>query len=122
MKTIAIDFDGVIHAHTSPFTKADEIHDDPVEGALEFIREAFRREYGVTIYTARASREDNEGVVEAIVRWLLTHGLEESYVEDIAITGTKPAAIVYIDDRGWRFEGTFPSFEEIAALRQWNKP
>jgi len=118
MKIISIDFDGVIHAYTSPFTTATEIHDGPVPGALDFIRTALDRGFGVHIHTARAN---NPHVEDAIVAWLLTHGLEHYHVDALSISARKKGAVVYIDDRGWRFEGRFPTFDEIGALRQWNR-
>lgn len=117
-KNISIDFDGVIHAHTSPWTTALEINDGPVEGAFEFIRNAVRAGYGVHIHTARAN---DQGVERAIVEWLLSHGLEFFYVDRLNISPLKKGALIYIDDRGWRFEGKFPSFEQIETLKPWNK-
>ncbi len=34
----------------------------------------------------------------------------------------KPPALVYIDDRAWRFEGVFPTADEVHRARPWNKP
>lgn len=33
----------------------------------------------------------------------------------------KLAALVYIDDRAFRFEGILPTGEEIHRMRPWNK-
>ena len=33
----------------------------------------------------------------------------------------KPAATVYIDDRGLRFEGTFPNLDDLLEMKPWNK-
>lgn len=118
-QTIAIDFDGVIHAYTSPFTKPEEIHDEPVDGALFFIEHLLANGFGVIIHTARASTEES---TQAIRDWLVRHGLSAVTAKTIKITTQKLAAIVYIDDRGFRFEGRWPSIAEIKALRTWNKP
>lgn len=115
---ISLDFDGVIHAYTSQFTLPTEIHDDPVPGAFEFIREALIAGYGVHIHSARAN---DVGTEQAIIQWFLKHGLEHFYVDRLNISPLKKGAVIYIDDRGWRFEGTFPSLETIRSLRQWNK-
>jgi hypothetical protein len=117
-KTISIDFDGVIHAYTSPFTTSTDIHDGPVDGALQFIRDAFDRGYGIQIHTARANDSKCEA---AIVDWLHKHGLEVHYIDNIIISQLKKGAVVYIDDRGFRFEGQFPTFDQIEAFQQWNK-
>ncbi|MCK5616776.1 hypothetical protein KAR91_83720 [Candidatus Pacearchaeota archaeon] len=37
--TICCDFDGVIHLYKSKWTKASEILDGPVDGAIEWIRQ-----------------------------------------------------------------------------------
>jgi hypothetical protein len=116
---VAIDFDGVIHAFVSRFTASTIIPDDPVPGAFEFIRQVDAEGYRVVIHTARANEE---AAITAIRAWFSRQGLEASISEKIKITSHKSSAVVYIDDRGWRFEGVFPSIETIRNLRQWNKP
>jgi hypothetical protein len=37
MKTVCIDFDGVIHAYTSPLVDLATISDEPLPGAFEFL-------------------------------------------------------------------------------------
>jgi hypothetical protein len=118
MKNVSIDFDGVIHAYTTPWTTALEISDGPVEGAFDFIRATLKAGYGIHILTARAN---DPGVEQVIVQWFLKHGLEFFYVDRLNISPLKKGAIVYIDDRGWRFEGKWPTLEEIEALQQWNR-
>lgn len=117
-KGISLDFDGVIHAHVSPFTHPDVIADDPVEGALDFIRHAINEGWTVHIHTARANDPRAE---PAIIAWLLRHGLEHWYIDQMPISAQKRSALIYIDDRGWRFEGKFPTLEQIESLTQWNK-
>lgn len=62
---IAIDFDGVIHAHTSAWTNAHDVLDPPVDGALAFIREAIDAGFHVVIHTTpappRRSRTSTRG-------------------------------------------------------------
>ncbi len=120
-RTVAIDFDGVIHKHVSKWTVAHEIHDDPVEGAFDFI-ERVLEEFDVTIFSARAA--DPMGS-KAIVGWLIHHwmaaGRDRAIIERVVISARKPHAFIYIDDRGWRFEGTFPTMEELRAFEPWTK-
>jgi hypothetical protein len=70
------------------------------------------------IYSVRGSFE---GAERAIFDWLLKYGLPAADLEQIAVVAEKPQAHVYIDDRAFRFEGTFPSFDEIDAFKPWNK-
>ncbi len=40
----------------------------------------------------------------------------------VTIGAAKPPALVYVDDRGWRFTGSnFPTVEEIHAAKPWWK-
>jgi hypothetical protein len=117
-KRVALDFDGVIHEYVSPWTDTLEIHDKPVAGAFEFIRTCFSEGLGIAIHTSRAN---DVRAAKSIQSWLLMHGLESSYVERMTITASKPSALVYIDDRGYRFEGHWPTLEVIRSLKQWNK-
>jgi len=121
---IALDFDGVIHEHLSPFEHPEKIADGPVAGAFDFIRSAVAAGREVVILTARmndhASR-DRAMTDDAIRTWLEAHGLEEAIVDRLKVTHEKVGADVYIDDRGWRFDGRWPSLAEIDALQQWNR-
>lgn len=42
MKTICIDFDGVLHSYTSGWQGEDVASDPPVPGAIEWLREMIR--------------------------------------------------------------------------------
>jgi hypothetical protein len=115
---IALDFDGVIHAFTSPWRGEHIIADPPVEGAFKFIEDASCGGFDVIIHTARANSSAGR---MAVRRWLQVQGLPEMFVHTIRITAEKPAAVIYIDDRGFRFEGTFPTLDAICRMRQWNR-
>ncbi len=65
-ETITLDFDGVVHAYTSPWVSADKIPDGPVEGAIEWILTALQK-YDIAIFSARSSQP--EGIV-AMQGWL----------------------------------------------------
>jgi len=116
---IALDFDRVVHKALSKWTTAHDVNDDPVDGAFDFIRGALDGGFGVVLHTARAR---TDSTVPRIYSWLRAHGLEEKYCWQVEITALKPAAHVYIDDAAWRFDGRWPSLDEIRALRPWNDP
>lgn len=89
-KTIAIDFDGVIHKYSKAYHDGS-IYDGPIEGARDALRLLKKKGYKVVIFTARPNADE-------IVGWLKTHRIE---VDEI--TNKKPKAVAYIDDRAIRF-------------------
>ena len=116
-KTIVVDFDGVLHAYTSGWKGATSIPDPPVSEAFSFLNAAVMR-FEVAILSAR-SREP--GGIEAMRSWLTAYGLPEETLQKLKFPRTKPPAHVYIDDRGWRFEGIFPSLDALDAFEPWYK-
>jgi hypothetical protein len=116
-KTVCVDFDGVLHSYTSPWTTAEEIPDPPVPGALEFLTQAVQR-FKVVVFSTRGKKWS--GCV-AMQDWLSKWGLPDEVVVKIGFTATKPPAVVYIDDRAWHFKGTFPTMAEIDEFKPWNK-
>lgn len=113
--SIAVDFDGVLHSYVTPWSGADSCPDPPVAGAIEWLNEIVD-EFEVVILTTRG---DQEGGNDAVRAWLREHG----YIgPDLRVTSQKVPALVYIDDRGWRFDGTnFPTADEIHRAKPWNK-
>jgi hypothetical protein len=113
--TIAVDFDGVLHSYTTPWLDETTIPDPPVEGAIEWLT-AMAADFDVAIFTTRA--KTRAGAL-AVSRWLNEHG----FAGVVTISDRKPMAVIYVDDRGWRFEGpgTFPTAEQIHAAVPWNR-
>lgn len=116
-ETLCLDFDGVIHSYTSGWRGATSLPDPPVPGALEWIATMIDH-YDIVIHSTRG-RES--GAHEAMRQYLIDHGLSPTIVKRIRFPRQKPPARVYIDDRGFRFEGSFPSLDEIARLVPWNR-
>jgi hypothetical protein len=116
-KTLVVDFDGVLHSYTSGWKGATVVSDPPVSGAVAFLRSAVAR-FDVAVLSSR-SRE--AGGIDAMKSWLLEHGLEADVLRRLRFPRTKPPAHVYLDDRGWRFEGIFPSLDAIDAFEPWHK-
>lgn len=73
--------------------------------------------FNVVIFTTRAKSPAGRFAVRG---WLRLHGV---HVKDEDVTAEKPPALIYLDDRAYRFEGpgTFPTKEQIHAARPWNK-
>jgi hypothetical protein len=118
--TICVDFDGVIHSYTSGWQGIDVIPDDPVPGAIEWLRGILDvPKYGrkpdvrVVIYSSRSRTWKGR---RAMLRWFSKY-LEPEYV--IPMPTKKPAAFLTIDDRAICFKGSFPSVEEMLSFKPW---
>jgi hypothetical protein len=74
----------------------------------------------VTSETVQDLRELGDAVkrLHDLRRWLKLHGYDEWNL--VTITAEKPPALVYVDDRAWRFEGpgTFPTVEQVHRALQ----
>ena len=97
-KTIAIDFDGVVHKYSKGWQDG-EIYDEPVEGALRGLLELCMKGYKIVIFT---TREDTTSIKEWIHRKYDFYFPNQEIFE-FEVTNKKPPAIAYIDDRGIRF-------------------
>jgi hypothetical protein len=116
-RTISVDFDGVLHSYINPFNEYQL--DPPTDGAIQWLVEMTDK-FNVEICSTRAKTDRGR---QAIIRWLLRNGVFPEVLHKIHITCEKSMAIIYIDDRGWRFEGRFPTEQEIfAAAKTWNRP
>lgn len=102
-QTIAIDFDGVIHAYSKGWHDGT-IYDVPVYGAFAALDDLMTK-YAVAIFTTRS--------VYQVIEWLANYGYNNTTnvwtppfwneTGRILVTNQKPAAIAYIDDRAIRF-------------------
>lgn len=114
-KTIAIDFDGVIHDYKLGWQDG-RIYGMPNPGALRFIATLLARDYSVFIHSARSPWK--------IKRWLEVMPMFDERVSAmhavplqvvpfwyrfwdrrgiLGITRRKMAAAIYIDDRAYKF-------------------
>ena len=119
MKTIAIDFDGVIHKYSGGW-KDGSIYDEPVEGAFQSIRALMDKGYSVFVFSTRSPHQINRW----INGYLLTHDMyydsifsNYGYIAEVipfwkkfwnkpnvlGITKRKLPAQAYIDDRAVLF-------------------
>lgn len=129
--TVAIDFDGVLHSYTTPWSKPWIIPDPPVRGAMDFLA-ALLADGSPGRPVIVSSRAASWRGRRSIRRWLKLHSgslwYEDSFYDgmsSIKVTNKKVPAAAYLDDRAVRFEGTFP--ESSSELRRfveqvpWNK-
>lgn len=134
--TIAIDFDGVIHAYSRGWVDGT-IYDPPLPGALEGLRTIMAK-HPVFVFTTRKPGQ--------VMHWLGRHGFAAT-VEDrcgncwrepslgcdscngtgritfwdqrdvLLVTNRKLAATVYVDDRALRFESWGQTLAALAGPR-----
>lgn len=124
MKTIAIDFDGVIHSQQNNW---GPILGSPVDGAFDCIRTLIQK-HPIYIFCARTWEGERALTgLNYIPYWLEMHQLGiPSYVDvdpkpiwddksKLLITNRKLLASVYIDDRGLRFENWQQTMRELVT-------
>ncbi len=113
--TIAVDFDGVLNSYTTKMglDKQHLLPDPPVPGAVEWVYEMVQH-YNVVVFTCRAQFSYG---IPAVKKWLERHGFPP-----LEVTGEKPIAILYIDDRAYQFKGdNFPSLDYVHSFQPWHK-
>jgi|SRR5678815_746950 len=123
---LCLDFDGVIHSYESGWQGADVIPDPPVQGAIDFLREAVKH-FRVCIFS---SRSHQEGGGTAMRTWLGHHIMiaEPGIIMQAPPWFTliewplnKPSAFVTLDDRALCFTGQWPSIDYLKSFKPWNK-
>lgn len=107
---LALDFDGTLCDYTDGWEGADVIPGLPVDGALEFVRNA-QKHFTVEVFSSRARFDEG---ADAICDWLYKHGFPSLHVGSV-----KPPAFLTLDDRTLLFTGTWPDPEDLYEFRPW---
>lgn len=128
---ICVDFDGVIHSYSSGWKGATVIPDAPVPGALKWlVMMVGLPDFQICIYSSRSKEPE---AIKAMQEWLnrylivFFHDLAFPYkaayevMAKLEFPTQKPAANMMIDDRGFCFQGTFPTPEWLRDFKPWNK-
>jgi histidinol phosphatase-like enzyme len=102
-KVIAIDFDGVIHNDYLGYNDGT-IYGEPIEGSIQSIKR-LSENYTLKIYSCKSNPNrpliTEKTGTELIWEWLEKHGIKENISD---VVWGKPNAVIYIDDKGYRFE------------------
>jgi len=121
MSTIAVDFDGVIHAYSKGWQDGS-IYDKPMPGAFAALN-TLMQAYAVMVHTTRDPAP--------VARWIkVRSGIETAWWQDedelpefwndqncILVTRRKLPALAYIDDRAIRFESWDQALADITGSR-----
>ena len=102
-KSIAIDFDGVLHDAYQGWGDGT-CYGNPLPGAIEAIKQ-LSQQYQIVIFTAKAKPDrplvDGKTGVDLVKEWFVKYNILDYITE---VTSEKPRAELYIDDNGYRFE------------------
>lgn len=110
-KTIAFDFDGVIHRYSKGWDDGS-IYDKPVDGIKETIDQLREEGFEVVIYSTRAKSTTG---IQDMKKWLKKYKIE---IDDIATD--KPIALMYVDDRAVPFNGNCETLlKNIHGFKTW---
>jgi hypothetical protein len=115
-KTVAVDFDGVIHAYSRGWQDGT-IYDEPLPGALEALR-TLMESYAVFVHTTRDAA--------SVADWISDRsGIRTTNLNppefwngrgEILVTNRKYPAVAYVDDRGIRFENWPQALADLGRL------
>jgi hypothetical protein len=143
-KTIAIDFDGVIHAYSKGWQNG-EIYDQPLSQAFTCIGSLFDTGYSVFVFTTRNKHQVKRWIEQQIMisdyehsgpgndpyEWVATrYGYTCKIIPFwkkfwnqkgvLGITNRKLPAHCYVDDRALKFEGDWlKTFDEIISFKTY---
>jgi len=100
---ISIDFDGVIHKNSKGFYDGT-IYDEPIPGSYKAL-ESISKKYNIIVCTCKAKPDrglvNGKTGIEMVWEWLRKYDMDQFVTK---VTAEKPRAVVYIDDKGTRFE------------------
>jgi len=138
MKTVAIDFDGVIHSYTKGWQDGS-IYDTEVKGALTAILKFKEKGWSVYILSTRNPYQIKKWLENLqnihymfqkeaklsfkVIPWWMFWKKFWSGENKIAITQKKLAAHIYIDDRAYKFTGFWDNatFKEIVEFKTYQQ-
>lgn len=119
---ICLEFDGVLYAPPALESPETELQGLPLPGSIEWMESALN--IGHTVYISSPRFNQPGDSLKFVMAWLKRHSsfvvfrIQEPKVDGAArcfLTAFKPKADIYIDPKGFRFEGKWPS---LAILQQ----
>lgn len=123
MKTLCLDFDGVIHSYVSGWKGPRVIPDPPVPGALCFMLDMLNADWDVAIHSSRSGHWGGRWAMRSWLRHhaqALWHEVPAGHgLEEVRFPLFKPPAFVTLDDRALTFKGAWPTPAELAEFKPW---
>lgn len=124
-RIVAVDFDGVLHHDGHDWKGPAVILGPAVLGAIDWLTgliraddEKGKRRFDVRIFSSRCRYPDG---IEAMKGWLVVQGLNLEDLAELHFAAEKPPAWVTVDDRCFRFEGTYPTVAWLVEFNSWTR-
>lgn len=119
-RTIAVDFDGVIHLYSKGFQDGT-IYDKPVPGVRDAMQQMKAKGFKLYIFSTRSNKifhkKDSIDQNKAMEAYLNKHNIPFDRIWSFG----KPMADIYIDDRAIGFRGDWQTtLEEVESFQPWN--
>jgi hypothetical protein len=121
-KTIAVDFDGVIHAYTRGWADGT-IYDEPLPGAFTALH-YLMRQYAVFIHTSRDPRQVADWItIKSVIPTCTEPPIGPGFRPPMAfwndqtrllVTNRKLPAVAYLDDRAVHFTNWDQALTDLA--------
>lgn len=119
---LCVDFDGVLHRPVGSYRGPGQIDGVLVEGCLQFLVGASER-FEIAVHSGRSQFVEGREAMEA---WLSDRAVEQlgqdgadKLMSRVGFPEHKPLMSVGLDDRVIRFDGVYPSIEDLLAFRPW---
>lgn len=116
-KIIAIDFDGVIHNHYLGYHDGT-IYGEAISDSIESIKNLYDMGYEIIIYSCKCHPErplvKGKSGKQLIWEWLKENKIDKIIKE---VSWGKPHALIYIDDKGYRFENWKDTMKFMEGLK-----
>ena len=115
-KTISIDFDGVIRIGGDEWVAPAVVNGQANPDAFRFMLAALEGGWDIAVHSCRFY---DMHAPAAVREWILAAAYDQlgavsgSWFTRVQYSLSKPRARIYIDDRGFRYEGQFPRLEDI---------
>ena len=118
-RRVTLDFDGVLNTQRTQAEDDDPaapIPDPPTAGAREAVAQLRAMGFQVVVHSARTSEAPR--ALDAREAWLTEHDIHVD-----AVVREKLPSDLYVDDKGFRFEGDWPAVISFVAagLEPWNR-
>ena len=115
-KTIAFDFDGVIHKYSKGWQDGS-IYDTIDFELLNFMKELLKN-YNIVIYSTRDPEQITNYLNElGVMKFETFNSTFRNKEPVVGVTNTKPAAIFHLDDRAFEYMPSVSTDLNIAMIK-----